>query len=129
MTDVPSRYSLQIGDGIHLDLPSGYDQETIMDSYFWRFMNHSCEPNATVEGRQVKAVRDIGPGDEITFHYNTTELDMSEPFDCECGSALCEGRIAGFAHTTREARARIRPWLAPHLAGRVPAAEGGKGTA
>lgn len=128
LTDVPSRYSLQVGAGEHLDLPDGCAHEEIMDTFFWRFMNHSCEPNALIDGRQVNAVTDIRPGEEITFHYNATEWEMAEPFDCECGSALCEGRIAGYARTTPEARKRLRPWLAAYLRGGEAAAAPAYGT-
>jgi hypothetical protein len=120
LRDVPSRYSLQVGVGEHLDLPDGCGHEEIMDRFFWRFMNHSCEPNAMVDGCGVSAVTDIEPGEEITFHYNTTEWEMAEPFDCECGSGGCEGRVAGYANTSPEARKRIAPWLAAHLRGGEP---------
>ncbi|MGH2626265.1 MAG: SET domain-containing protein, partial [Anaerolineales bacterium] len=39
-----------------------------------RFINHSCDPNceAVLDGRRVfiEAIRDIGPGDELTYDYN-----------------------------------------------------------
>ncbi|WP_190093882.1 SET domain-containing protein-lysine N-methyltransferase [Streptomyces melanogenes] len=114
-TDVPSRYSVQVDEGVHLDLPEGVGQEEIMDVYFWRFMNHSCSPNTRIVGRQVLAVTDIGAGEEITFHYATTEFALAEPFDCRCGSQNCAGRIAGFSAASDVERARLRPWLARHL--------------
>lgn len=115
LTGTPSRYSLQVGRGLHLDLPDGCAEQEVMDRYFWRFMNHSCEPNARVEGRQVLAARDIVPGEQITFHYNTTEYEMAEPFRCTCGTPSCAGVVAGYAALDAEQRAALRPWLAEHL--------------
>ena len=117
LTGTPSRYSLQVGRGLHLDLPDGCGEQEIMDRYFWRFMNHSCEPNARVVGRQVVAGRDIAPGEQITFHYNTTEHEMAEPFRCTCGTSSCAGVIAGYSALDERQRAALRPWLAEHLRG------------
>jgi SET domain-containing protein len=35
-----------------------------------RFMNHSLNPNCRWNGSYAEAVRDIKPGEEITFDYN-----------------------------------------------------------
>ncbi|QBG47887.1 SET domain-containing protein [Verrucomicrobia bacterium S94] len=34
-----------------------------------KFLNHSQEPNAEFDGDELYALRDILPGEEITFHY------------------------------------------------------------
>lgn len=34
-----------------------------------RFLNHSHAPNAEFDGEELWALRDILPGEEITFHY------------------------------------------------------------
>ena len=34
-----------------------------------KFLNHSFTPNAEFDGEQLHALRDITPGEEITFHY------------------------------------------------------------
>ena len=34
-----------------------------------RFLNHSHEPNSEFDGEELWAMRDIHPGEEITFHY------------------------------------------------------------
>ncbi len=111
----PSRYSVQIGENQHIDLGIGHSFEEILDRYYWRFMNHSCEPNAVIRGREVLARRDIEVWEDITFNYNTTEYDMAEPFECRCGSPICLGRIQGFRHLSEADRQRLEPVLAPHL--------------
>ncbi|GAA1823973.1 SET domain-containing protein-lysine N-methyltransferase [Planosporangium flavigriseum] len=115
LADAPSRYTVQVGLGLHVDLPHRFGVEDVLDRFFWRFMNHSCEPSAVIRGRQVFALGPISPWQEITFHYNSTEYEMAEPFDCRCGSSRCAGQIRGFRFLDRSARERLRPWLADHL--------------
>ncbi|MEM6279524.1 MAG: SET domain-containing protein-lysine N-methyltransferase [Verrucomicrobiota bacterium] len=68
--------------------------------------NHSCEPNAGVRGQiLVVARRQIEPGEEITFDYDTTEID-SIPFECSCGSTCCRGTINGSGWKDPEFRRR-----------------------
>ena len=59
-----------------------------------RFLNHSCEPNAEAEifGEQIwiLALRDIRPGEEITFNYSY-DLENYEEHPCRCGTAKCVG--------------------------------------
>lgn len=59
-----------------------------------RFLNHSCEPNAEAEifGDQIwiMALRNIQPGEEITFNYSY-DLENHEDHPCRCGAAKCVG--------------------------------------
>ncbi len=67
-----------------------------------RLINHSCAPNseATIEdGRiYIEALRDIRPGEELTYDYaferdaNTTDED-ERLYACRCGAANCRGTI------------------------------------
>lgn len=34
-----------------------------------KYANHHAEPNAYLDGEDMYALRDIQPGEEITFHY------------------------------------------------------------
>jgi SET domain-containing protein len=115
LTPTPSRYSVQIDENLHVDLREEPDLDELLDSYFWRFMNHSCDPNAAIRGREVVAIRRIEPWEQITFDYNTTEFEMAEPFDCRCGTDRGVGQVAGFRLLDRHARERLRPLLADHL--------------
>jgi hypothetical protein len=111
----PTRYTVQIGENQHLEMVPGSTAEEIFDHYFWRFMNHSCEPNTSIRGREVVALREITPGEGVTFDYNTTEYELAEPFECRCGSARCQGTIRGFKHLSETQRRRLEPFLARHL--------------
>jgi hypothetical protein len=111
----PTRYSVQIGARLHIDLDPGHSAEEIMSRYYWRFMNHACEPSAWIRDQEVIALHGIRPGDDVTFDYNSTEYEMAEPFACRCGSRHCLGEIRGFKHLAPARRELLRPYLAPHL--------------
>jgi len=34
-------------------------------------------------------------GDELSFYYPSTEWEMTQSFDCLCGTASCLGKISG----------------------------------
>ena len=69
-----------------------------------RWMNHSCDPNCETceeDGRVfVDAIRNIKPGEELTYDY---KLIVDEPYTaklkrlyaCGCGKAKCRGTILG----------------------------------
>lgn len=61
-----------------------------------RFINHSCAPNCEAEffGDQIwiMAIRDIQPGEEITFNYGYDLTDYKE-HPCKCGATNCVGYI------------------------------------
>jgi uncharacterized protein len=75
-----------------------------------RFINHRCDPNTyirTIAGdRYVVALREIRPGDEITYDYGING-DGDTAWDCSCGSPECRKRIlSGFFHLPVEVQAR-----------------------
>ena len=108
-TPHPTRHSLQIGKDLHLSLNAGRSTDEILDRFYWRFMNHHCDPNTMIRRQSVIALRPIAPWEDVTFNYNTTEFDMAEPFECRCGSPHCAGTIRGARHMRPEERARLRP--------------------
>ena len=85
-----SRYSVQLSPGRHLLPPPDLATDDAAADYLWRYLNHSCRPNAAVQGRTLVASRPIARGDEIAFDYETTEDAMADPFRCACGG--CGGR-------------------------------------
>jgi hypothetical protein len=85
---VDDRYSLWIEDGFYFDM---VDQT--------RFINHSCDPNATLDTgitdtgevwATVIALRPIAAGQEICYDY-AFPAHLAEP--CRCGSPNCRGLI------------------------------------
>ncbi len=59
----------------------------------WKPINHSCDPNAWLEGFNLVARRPIPQGEEIRVDYATYGNNLLAPFDCECGSSHCRGRV------------------------------------
>jgi len=66
--DKPSRESIHIGNNIH-----------IHDEY-GAFINHSFDPSVKIDGKNIIAIKEIKIGDEITFNYNDSEINMASPF-------------------------------------------------
>jgi len=67
-----------------------------------RWINHSCDPNCTsvIEDRRIyiDSLRDIEPGEELTFDYHFVTQDRITPavkrrFPCHCGAANCRGTL------------------------------------
>jgi len=111
----PGRHSLQIGKERHL---FAFDAAHTVNGHRrsdWQFINHSCIPNGVVRGRSLVALYDIPAGTEITFDYNTTEWDMSNPFECWCGHEGCVGLVRGYRWLSEAAREMRREITAPHL--------------
>lgn len=111
----PTRYSIQLDAGSHIEADAALADDAMRTMHPWRFLNHSCDPNARVEGTRLLAARPILAGEEITFDYNTTEARMAVPFDCLCGTDRCVGTVRGFEHLRDDQRHERADRLAPHL--------------
>lgn len=61
----------------------------------WKPINHSCEPNAWLDGLNLVARRPIQTGEEITIDYATFCNEIMAPFECTCGTSRCRGIIRG----------------------------------
>jgi SET domain-containing protein len=86
--------------GQHCDYLSG-GKVVLMQSPE-RFINHRCDPNTftrTIAGdRYVVALREIRPGDEITYDY-CLNSEGDTAWDCSCGSPDCrKHHLSGFFH-------------------------------
>ncbi|HEX8501555.1 MAG TPA: SET domain-containing protein-lysine N-methyltransferase [Pyrinomonadaceae bacterium] len=85
--DADSIMIVEFGDGTALDAThTGSD---------FRYVNHSCEPNAFMrlyKGHvEFYARRPIEPGEEVTCDYGQTHHDGTLP--CRCGSEKCRGNL------------------------------------
>jgi uncharacterized protein len=78
---------LQIDEWLFLDL----DEVS-------RTFNHSCDPNAGMRKRsELFALRDILPGEEITYDYSSVVGPKITPdmwtMECDCGASTCRKTI------------------------------------
>jgi SET domain-containing protein len=74
------------------------------------FINHSCDPNCETDQIRGKmwiiALRDIAPGEELTYDYNLFDGDDDVP--CFCGSASCRGSLYSKSYLRKQARVRAK---------------------
>ena len=89
-----NRFTVQIAESKHITLVPELLQ----------YVNHSCSPNAFFDTTLMVLIslRDIQPGDEITFFYPSTEWEMAEPFECHCRSPACLKVINGASSLSLE---------------------------
>jgi SET domain-containing protein len=61
------------------------------------FVNHSCDPNCETQEYDeriwIQAMRDIKPGEELTYDYYLYDGDDEAP--CYCGAKTCRGTMYG----------------------------------
>jgi hypothetical protein len=81
---------------------------------------HSCEPNCGMSGGMLLlALRDIAPGEQLTYDFAMTDGDDYDAFDCDCGSPLCRGSVTGQDWMLPELQLRYRGHFSPYLARRI----------
>jgi hypothetical protein len=82
------RHTVQVEEGLYL-ASHGPDEGP-------DFINHSCDPNAGLEGQiSLVALQRILPGEEVTIDYAMCDGSPYDEFDCACGSPICRGRMTG----------------------------------
>ncbi len=84
-------------------------------------LNHHCSPNCRIRFEDLTfcALRDISAGEDLTFNYCTTEYEIAQAFDCNCGSPDCVGRVTGFKDLDATQVERILDLLSPYLRSRL----------
>jgi uncharacterized protein len=65
-----------------------------------RTFNHNCDPNAALKGESTLfAIKDIKPGEQITYHYSYVVPSYNDTFlaqtKCECGAENCQKYLTG----------------------------------
>ncbi|XP_053204538.1 serine-rich adhesin for platelets-like [Panonychus citri] len=91
----PHHYCLNLDAGLVID---GYRLANE-----GRYVNHSCEPNCEMQKWSVGgyyrvglfALRNIEPGEELTYDYNFDCFNRETQQVCRCGSSKCRGVIGG----------------------------------
>ncbi len=70
------------------------------------FVNHSCDPNCETEETDghvwIQAMRDIQPGEELTYDYYLYDGDDEAP--CYCGAKNCRGTMYGESPAKKASR-------------------------
>jgi SET domain-containing protein len=72
------------------------------------FINHSCDPNCETDEIKGKiwilAIRNIRPGEELTYDYNLFDGEQGDPAICHCKAKHCRGSL----YSSGELRKRKR---------------------
>jgi uncharacterized protein len=83
---------------------------------------HSCTPNCGMSGGMLLvALRDIAPGERLTYDFAMTDGDDYDAFDCSCGTELCRESVTGSDWMRPELQLRYRGHFSPYLARRISA--------
>lgn len=84
-------------------------------------VNHSCDPNCGIRVNETGAhnfvaMREISPGEEITFDYVMRNYSINH-FDrlCQCGATNCRGSITGWKDLPEEVKKKYVGFVAPYL--------------
>jgi hypothetical protein len=113
------RRSIQIDDDLFLVGPKSAEPGD--------FVNHSCEPNCGMRNAtQVVTMREVEPGEELTFDYAMTDTAPYDEFDCQCGSPRCRGQIRADDWRLSSLRTTYGRWLSPHVRRLIEARETAK---
>jgi SET domain-containing protein len=104
-------------DRLYEDSPITYlfgigSRSTVIDGHgAAMFLNHSCDPNCETDeshGRVwIQAIRDIAPGEELTYDYCLYDGDEDEA-SCNCGAPACRKTMYSPQEIARRARAAKR---------------------
>ena len=111
-------YCFQVEPNVYL---CPYDNSTENADGIFK-VNHSCEPNAGFSGQiSLVAMRDIAPGEEITYDYVMTdvETDGEDPWipeECTCGSQNCRGTISGNDWRMPKLQEKYAGYFSTHVA-------------
>ncbi len=76
----------------------------------FRFLNHSCEPNAAVAGKKtLVALENIRAGTEITIDYSMTDADPHWSLQCACKAPSCRKQVRAIYTVPAEVFKRHMP--------------------
>ncbi|MBE7491250.1 MAG: SET domain-containing protein [Planctomycetes bacterium] len=105
----PEHFAVKIDDDLWLCSAGGRTDD---------YLNHSCRPNLgfTKGDLWLYALRDIAPGEELTFDYATAMCDVDDwNFACACGASDCRRLIGGFDRLPPRHQRRLRPWALAYI--------------
>ena len=119
--------SYEEADDLYDDFPNTYlfgldGGKRIIDGFgVAAFVNHSCKPNCETDqiaGKMwIIALRDIEPGEELTYDYNLYDGEDDAP--CYCGAKRCRGSLYSAAHLRKLKKKREKAAAAALNCGRL----------
>jgi uncharacterized protein len=108
------RHTVQVEEGLYLASCTPAEPPD--------FINHSCEPNAGLDGQiAIVALQRILPGQEVTIDYAMCDGSPYDEFDCACGTPSCRGRVTGEDWRNPVLWKRYAGHFSPYLRRRIEA--------
>lgn len=78
----------------------------------FRYINHSCDPNAAIVGsKTLVALRKIPADAEICIDYSMTDADPFWELKCTCGSPRCRHSIRAIYTVPEDVFKRHLPYI------------------
>jgi uncharacterized protein len=102
--DLDTRYLFEINERWTIDGSSRRNRA--------RYINHACRPNAEVyfvkHVIKIRAIKNIKPGDEITYHYGRNYFDaFIKEVGCKC--MACRKKVTTIRSRRPRRRKRRKP--------------------
>ena len=103
-------YDLQVDDNLFWGATKDADLETC------DYINHSCNPNCGIRGAlRIVAMRDIEPGEEVTFDYAMAESHDDFDIECGCKRPNCRKRLTGHDWKNKKLQEKYRGYFSDYL--------------
>lgn len=82
----------------------------------FRYINHSCNPNAALTGKKTLiAMENIRAGEEICFDYSMTDVDSYYHITCNCGEKNCRIEIRAIYSVPIEVFKKHMPYVSKYF--------------
>ncbi|MFN8486514.1 MAG: SET domain-containing protein-lysine N-methyltransferase [Caldilineaceae bacterium] len=112
LASIKQQHSLQVEEGLYLT--TGAEDEPA------DYINHSCNPNAGLDGQIVlRAMRTIEPDEEICYDYAMSDGSPYDEFECTCGAPNCRRYITGKDWQRPDLQKKYAGWFASYLQRRI----------
>jgi hypothetical protein len=112
LTNEQKGHSLQVAEDVYLVTDA--ERETV------DFFNHSCSPNAGLDGQIcLVAMRPIAAGEEVCFDYAMSDGSPYDEFVCTCGSPACRGIVRGDDWMRADLQERYAGFFSPYIQRRI----------
>ncbi len=81
-----------------------------------RYVNHSCNPNCGIKSLfKIVAMRDIMPGEELTWDYDMSEDNYHWEMNCTCGAKQCRKKIGTYRNLPDDIREKYKGYISEWL--------------
>lgn len=94
----------------YLTVQVDVDKHILLIPTHLQYINHSCDPNVFFDTAtyELKALKAIEVGDELTFFYPSTEWSMQQSFACTCGYKYCLQQISGAKFLSKKSKEKYK---------------------